>query len=230
MGTFVLVHGAWHGGWCWERLAAELRGRGHTVVVMDLPVADGSATFLDYRDAVLEAWPDPPADDVVLVGHSLGAMVIPLVAAERRVQTSVFLCPLVPNPAGMPWEGLPQMGAAGAYATHVRDDGSETFDALEEAVFTFYGACDPADAARAFDHLRPQNSRSLWDRPYPLAALPPGRRAAIGGLHDRAITPEFLRAACPQRLGTDVVFMDSDHSPFMSAPEALADLLISGVE
>src|SRR5262245_21046668 len=189
MSTFVLVHGAWHGRWCWERLETELHGRGHATITMDLPVADGSATFLDSRDAVLRAWPDTPARDVVLIGHSLGAMVVPLVAAERNVHTSVYVCPLIPNVAGMPWDDAPEMGASGAYVTVGHDDGSITFDALEEAVFTFYGDCDAADSGWAFDRLQPQNSGSLWDRPYPVTALPTGRRLVIGGSHDRAITP-----------------------------------------
>src|SRR5689334_1302648 len=161
MSTFVLVHGAWHGQWCWERLEAELRAQGHAVVVADLPVSDGSATFVDYRDAVLEDWPGPMSVDVVVVGHSLGAMVVPLLAAERPVHTSVFLCPVVPNVGGMPWHDVPEMGAPGAYRTVTHADGSQTFDSLEEAVFTFYGTCDPADAAWAFERLCPQNSTSL---------------------------------------------------------------------
>ena len=225
MSTFVLVHGAWHGSWCWERLETPLRDRGHHVVTMDLPVDDGTATFLSYRDAVLAAWPETDGRDVVLVGHSLGAMVAPLVAAERPVHTTVFLCPVVPNVAGMPWDGAPEMGAPGAYVTVSHDDGSVTFESPDEATASFYGRCDPSDAAWAFARLRAQNSSSLWDRPYPLEALPPGRRIVIGGLHDRAITPEFLRAVCAERLGTEPIMLEADHSPFLSATDALADLL-----
>ena len=47
MSTFVFVHGAWHGAWCWSRLLPEMEARGHQSVVMDLPVADGAATFED---------------------------------------------------------------------------------------------------------------------------------------------------------------------------------------
>jgi pimeloyl-ACP methyl ester carboxylesterase len=196
---------------------------------MDLPVSDGSATFLDYRDAVLAAWPDADdtTDDTVeLVGHSLGAMVVPLVAAERPVHTSVFLCPVVVNVRGMPWHDAPEMGAPGAYVTVSHDDGSVSFESREEAVESFYGRCDPQDATWAFERLQPQNSSSLWDRPYPLDDLPPGRRAVIGGLHDRAITPEHLRAVCAERLGTEPVMLDADHSPFLSATAALTDALV----
>jgi pimeloyl-ACP methyl ester carboxylesterase len=227
MSTFVLVHGAWHGAWCWERLERPLLAQGHEVVTVDLPVADGTATFVDYRDAVLANWPDGPHRDVILVGHSLGAMVVPLVADQRSVLISVFLCPVVPNVAGMPWDDAPEMGAPGAYATVSHDDGSVSFESLEEAVFTFYDDCSADDAAWAFQRLRPQNSGSLWDRPYPLDQLPPGRRIVVAGQHDRAISPEFLRAVCRPRLGTDPVMLDADHSPFLSATGELAALLSS---
>jgi pimeloyl-ACP methyl ester carboxylesterase len=189
MSTFVLVHGAWHGRWCWSRVEDGLRTAGHATVSMDLPIDDGSATFLDYRDAVLGVWPDD-GGDVIVVGHSLGAMVVPLVAGVRPVTTSVYLCPVVPNVEGMPWDDVPEMGSPGA-----------------------------------FEHLRSQNSTSLWDRPFPLEALPPGRRLVVGGLQDRAITPDFLRAAAVHRLDTDPVWLDSDHSPFLSDAAALVDLL-----
>src|SRR3954463_14174121 len=48
MATFVLVHGAWHGGWCWERLMPERAAAGHESIVMDLPVEDPAASFEDY--------------------------------------------------------------------------------------------------------------------------------------------------------------------------------------
>ena len=225
MSTFVLVHGAWHGRWCWERLERRLRTFGHDVVTMDLPVDDGTATFLSYRDAVLAAWPDDCADDIALVGHSLGAMVLPLVAAERAVHTSVFLCPVIPNVDGMPWDDAPAMGAPEAYVTVSHDDGSTTFESREEAVTSFYNRCSEQDATWAFERLRPQNSTSLWDRPYPLQALPPGRRCVIAAQFDRAITPEFVAAVSSTRLGTAPIMLNADHSPFLSVTDELGDVL-----
>jgi pimeloyl-ACP methyl ester carboxylesterase len=225
MGTFVLVHGAWHGRWCWERLERQLRLLGHGVVTMDLPVDDGTATFLGYRDAVLAAWPDQHPDELVLVGHSLGAMVVPLVVAQRPVHTSVYLCPVVPHIGGMPWDDAPEMGTDDAYGTVSHDDGSVTFESLDEAVTTFYGECDPAVAAWAFERLRPQNSSSLWDRPYPLPALPEGRRCVIAGRLDRAITPAFVQAVSLPRLATAPIMLDADHSPFLSAVDELVAVL-----
>ncbi|MET0699294.1 MAG: alpha/beta fold hydrolase, partial [Mycobacterium sp.] len=55
MTTFALVHGAWHGAWCWERLTPELVARGHRVVAVDLPIQDETATFEKYADTVVAA-------------------------------------------------------------------------------------------------------------------------------------------------------------------------------
>src|SRR6266511_1690687 len=97
MAVFVLVHGAWHGAWCWERLAPKLRNRGHDVLAIDLPSEDLSAGGARYAEVVTEAIGDP-SDDVVLVGHSLGGLTIPLVAEQRPVARLVFLSALLPVP------------------------------------------------------------------------------------------------------------------------------------
>ena len=82
MASFSLVHGAWHGGWCWDAVRAELEARGHVVHTPDLPCDDVTAGVEEYAAAV------PPAD--VVVGHSLGGLTIPYVEA----QTHVFLTAL----------------------------------------------------------------------------------------------------------------------------------------
>jgi len=65
---YVLVHGAWHGGWCWERVARELASRGHDVAAPDLPSDQPGLTQLDYAALI------GPEPDAVVVGHSLGGL------------------------------------------------------------------------------------------------------------------------------------------------------------
>jgi hypothetical protein len=69
MTTFALVHGAWHGGWCWNRLSLDLEARGHRAVVVDLPIEDSSAGCAEYAQIVLDVLREV-AGDVVVVGHS----------------------------------------------------------------------------------------------------------------------------------------------------------------
>jgi hypothetical protein len=104
-------------------------------------------------------------------------------------------------------------------------DGSSVFRTLESARLTFYADCDTQDAAWAFERLRPQNSRSLWDRPYPLTQLPNTPRAAIAAVDDAAITIEFSRAVTKPRLGVDLTEIPGAHSPFLARPGELARLL-----
>ncbi len=104
--TFVLVHGAWHGGWCWQRVADRLRGGGHTVFTPTL-------TGLGERSHLLRAGIDLKThivdvvnvmkweglSDVVLCGHSYGGMVISGVAEAlpQAIRSIVFLDAFVPR-------------------------------------------------------------------------------------------------------------------------------------
>jgi pimeloyl-ACP methyl ester carboxylesterase len=82
-----LVHGAWHGRWCWVKTIAELEGMGHTVVALDLPglgedqTPPAEITLQRYVDAVCDAL-GKEEEPVLLVGHSMGGIVVSE-AAER---------------------------------------------------------------------------------------------------------------------------------------------------
>ncbi len=220
--TFVLVHGAWHGAWCWDRLIPELAARGHDSVTMDLPVDDADATFDDYADVVDDACPE--GAELVLVGHSLGGMVLPLIAARRPVRRQVFLCAVIPNPTGKPWDGTPAMGSR-HYGNEQDDDGALVFRSLEAATAIFYADCRPADAAWAFARLRPFRNRSLWDRPYPLTEWPAVPSAAVTCTDDLAVYADYQRVALRDRLGVTPIELPGHHSPFLAQPAAVADVL-----
>ena len=95
MTTFALVHGAWHGAWCWERLLEPLERRGHGAVAFDLPATTSRRERTPTR-TLSAAFLAPVEDDVIVVGHSLNGLVLPLVAARRPVTALVYLCALVP--------------------------------------------------------------------------------------------------------------------------------------
>lgn len=106
MTTFVLVHGGWHGGWCWDGAARRLRGAGHRVIA---PTLTGLAERAHLIDAVtnpdthvedvaaLFRWQD--LRDVVLVGHSYGGMITTGVATQYadRIAHLVYLDAFVPT-------------------------------------------------------------------------------------------------------------------------------------
>jgi pimeloyl-ACP methyl ester carboxylesterase len=103
--TFVLVHGAWHGGWCWRRVAELLRAQGHTVFTPTLTgladrshlLAPGVGLGTHVTDIVnLLKWEQ--LSDVVLCGHSYGGMIITGVAEKMQpaIRSIVYLDAFVP--------------------------------------------------------------------------------------------------------------------------------------
>lgn len=228
MSTFVLVHGAWHGAWCWERLVPELERRGHRAVAMDLPIDDPQAGLAEYARAV-ERSISADATELVLVGHSLGAAVIPLVASARSVDRLVFLCPVVRLPgrtlADQAGEDADMATVDFSRGRVFFDDASSAWEP-DAAIDAFYNACDAETGRWAAARLRRQYWR-YWEEPNPLDAWPAAERRAIVATDDRMCTVAFARRTIPDRLGVDPVEIPGDHSPFLSAPVELADALTS---
>lgn len=228
MATLGLVHGAGHGAWCWERLVPPLEALGHRAVAIDLPCEDPAAGCVRYAAAVDAAL--PPTDDLVLVGHSLGGLTIPLVAARRPVRRLVFLCALIP---AFGRSLLDQVAAdPGIYhpvlVTHpgrvTGPNGATWFRDETAARDVFYHDCAPEDVQWAFARLRRQAGAPRRE-PCPLAAWPSAERTYLLCREDRAVSPEWSRQAARERLGVEAIELDGSHSPFLSRPVELARVL-----
>src|SRR5580700_4179046 len=101
MSLFALVHGGAHGGWCWEMVVPELERRGHRVVAPDLPFEEPDAGAAEWARTVISAVDEAVSSDdadVVVVGHSLAGLAVPVVASWRPVRRMVFLAAQVPVP------------------------------------------------------------------------------------------------------------------------------------
>ena len=102
--SYVLVHGAWMGAWCWSDVADGLRAKGATVTTVELPAHGddqtpvAQATLQSYVDSVA-AVADTAGPSVVLVGHSMGGMVITGVAEARAAKLAklVYLGAYLPK-------------------------------------------------------------------------------------------------------------------------------------
>ena len=90
MAHFLLLHGACHGGWCWDPVAAILDAAGHRTTAPDLPCESLDIGLTESADAAVAALPDG-VGEVVVVGHSLGALLAPLVAHRVPTRRMVML-------------------------------------------------------------------------------------------------------------------------------------------
>jgi pimeloyl-ACP methyl ester carboxylesterase len=221
MTTFALVHGAWHGGWCWDAVRAELEARRHRVVAPDLPCEDVEAGVEEYAGVVREALGG--VDDAVVVGHSLGGMTIPLVPARRLV----FLCAYVPEPGRSLVERDDDAWGPGFAESAVRDDlGRSYWPDLEQAVHDLQYDLPGEQALAAAAKLRRQAPKPSRQQS-PLAVLPDVESAYVVTAADYAIPPAFQRRMAREELGVEPLELAGGHSPMLVQPRAVAELLHS---
>jgi pimeloyl-ACP methyl ester carboxylesterase len=215
--TILLVHGAWHGDWCWDEVAERLRGEGTPVVAVDLPsVASGGDMYDDAR-AVRDAIGAIDGDSVV-VGHSYGGIVITEGAAGLQgVRHLVYLA------AFMLEEGESLADVAGrtppAWQIPAPDGRTLTVEGPQQV---FYNTCAPEIADAAAARLRPhtieafvQPVRSVAWRDVPSTYVICDRDNAL---------PVPAQEAMSARAGT-THRLDTDHSPFLSQPDAVVALI-----
>ena len=224
----ALVHGSYHGAWCWDFLRPELERLGHRVITVDLPISDPGLGAADYARVVEKAL--DPGSEPVLVGHSMAGLVIPIVAARRPIRRLVFLAAFLPSPgksaseqrAAEPIDG--RVAPRTAEWTDLGDDvwmvGPNTATEL------FFHDATAADARWATKRLRPQAYR-VMNEPSPLTSWPDVDSRSIVCRDDRALNPDWVRASARERLGVEAMEIDGAHSPFLTRPAELAELLDS---
>jgi len=228
MTTFALVHGGAHGGWCWEELVPELEALGHSAVTPDLPFEDGEAGALEWARVVADAIP-ADAEDVVVVGHSLAGMCLPVVPSFRPVRRLVFLGAMVPVP-GMVYldylatepDAVTFAGASDLSQGELPDNASGI--SWENARDGFYHDVPEPVARRAWERLRPQTLTVFTER-CPIDKWPDVPSTYIVMSDDRAVGPAWSRRVAKDRLGADLIELHGSHSPFYSRPAELARVL-----
>lgn len=233
MRSYVLIHGAWHGAWCWGGVVAELRRRKVQAVPIDLPGPGRFASgkpgidFTDYVSHVWDVLREGGWNRVVLVGHSMAGAVIQKVAEEmpERIERLVFVAAHVLLDGQSIRDNAPPIeGVADQFQG---DRESQTFRIRPEAArYLFFHDCPPKTQEWALPRLTPQPYRALTD---------PVKLQSFYGLgipaqyvlctHDRMLPPEFCRLQAG-RLGIAPLTLDSGHCPMVSRPIRLADFLV----
>ena len=216
MATFCLVHGAWHGGWAWDRLAEQLEVRGHSVVAPDLPCDNPEAGVVEYAAVVGDALAE--VEDAIVVGHSLAGVTIPLVPASRHV----YLCAYVPQPGRALTDRDEAARGPGFAKSARRDELQRSYwpDLVAAAQDLQY----PPEAAELTVRLRPQGRRPSVD-PSPLTTLPDVPVSFVVTTEDYAIPPDYQRRMAREELGVEPIELASGHSPMLTHPRELAAIL-----
>jgi pimeloyl-ACP methyl ester carboxylesterase len=237
MTTFVLVHGMSHGGWAWDTLAARLERDGHRVIAPDLPGHGrraherAAASVERYAAAVADAMMLHGAHEVVVVGHSMGGIVIPKVAelVPARVRHLVFLAAVVLPHGGSLLETQVAPPARAVLRGLARAGGGAVQYPASLEWARWMSDMPPGDprVVTSLGLLTPQPI-TPWVERVDLQRFFAMRVPCtyIRCLRDQAVTP--ARAAeYAARLGVTPIDMDCAHNPMLSAPDALAKILES---
>jgi pimeloyl-ACP methyl ester carboxylesterase len=223
MTTFALLHGAWHGAWCWERLIEPLRERGHRAIAVDLPCDDVEAGLDATADVAAGFLID---DDVIVVGHSLSGLVLPLVAARRPVRALVYLCAFVPlegKSMGDQFREAPEPIVTFPVPPQGDAEGRSYWPDEAVARGSLYPDLSEEDAHWAFARLRAQAPTTQRET-HP-SGLPDARAVSLVCARDAVVNPEWSRRVARERLGHEPVELDAGHFPMLTAPDLLAGAL-----
>lgn len=233
MATFMLVHGAAHGGWCWEKVRPLLEANGHRVCSPDLPgmgkddTPPANVTLADNVEK-LSRLLDKMDEPVVLVGHSLGGITISALAEARRrkLKALVYLCAILPQ-SGKTGRDMSNLDPSAMWrlSRQVSPDGLTYTFARDRVPGLFYEDVSPEDRYRAMERLRPQ-PLAISTTPVTLTEERFGSvpRWYIECIFDNALKIDLQRKMV-KLTPCKVITMECGHSPFYSNPEELVEHL-----
>ena len=218
--TILLVHGAWHGAWAWDRVRDLLTARGHRVETVDLPTVHApdpvKLGMSDDAAAVAEAI-DRIGGPVAVVAHSYGGVPVTQAAVGPTVTRVVYVCSFALD------EGESLLGFVGGVPPScwsIEGPLVSAGTAAEPPEALLFADVEADTAADAGARLRPQSMRA-FEEPLTRVAWREHPSTYVVAERDAAV-PVAAQEAMAARAGADLVRLDTSHSPFLSQPERLA--------
>jgi pimeloyl-ACP methyl ester carboxylesterase len=228
---FLLVHGAWHGAWCWREIVPLLASKGHEIVAIDLPghgenrARPEEVTLRDYVDRIVEAVHAKDGNPI-LVGHSMGGVFSQAAEAiPDRLRALVYIAGLLPTSGSAMLQCVnpdPELQAALLWApdrraARISPAGAKKF---------LFSECPPKVLEWALPLLRATPAEP-FAAPVRLTEENFGRvpKYYVECLRDKMVPLARQRAMRANFSFRGVYSLNTDHSPIFSAPEALAAIL-----
>lgn len=238
--TYVFVHGAWLGGWCWDLVKPYLESKGHKVVAVDLPghgsnnkpiMEQNMETYTQHVVQVLKAQDEP----VILVGHSMGGMSISQAASRvpEKVEKLVYVTAFLPHDGqstdGLdngikptPWREMAKQGIA------VTMDETETISEMlpEAAMALLYNDVDESLAKEHIKKLVKENINAQYQAISLNEAFDAVEKIYVRCSIDTILPPELQDKMISETPCKAVYTLEAGHSPYHSKPKELAEILL----
>jgi pimeloyl-ACP methyl ester carboxylesterase len=234
MSTYILIHGAWHGAWCWHRVTPLLEQAGHRVIAPDLPgsgldltplVAVTLASCVQRVIEVIDA--QPMEEPLIVVGHGFSGMVISQVAEERaeRLNLLVYLSALLPR-SGETALQITEREANLELGACLKVDDLSVCLRPDKAWGVLYQDCDWQDTHFAVQHLTPQAMLPLTTPVTLTRRFLQVPRVYLTCRYDLVISAALQREMYTAMPCERVIWLMTGHAPFLSAPDRLTARLL----
>lgn len=227
---FVLLHGAWHGRECWDKVAPLLQKKGMQTLCPNLPGRRGSPPS-PFHNITLDTYVDFLAENIkercILVGHSMGGIVVSQFAEKypEKVEKLIYVAAFLPR-SGESLFQIAQDLQPDYHALHITIDdiNCQAILSPENLGNTLFNGCSKEDTRAALQHICPE---PLIPMVSPVT-LTPQRFGKIPKVYiqcteDKAILPTSQRAMC-ESTPCKVLSLPCGHSSFLSMPHELAEL------
>jgi pimeloyl-ACP methyl ester carboxylesterase len=221
--TVVLVHGAWHGAWCWDKVVRQLDAAGVANVTVENPSVARAPSSLTDDVANVHRVLDGIDGPVVLLGHSYGGAVVTGAGSHDTVRHLVYLTAFALDDG----ESVAQNDLTGGEEMNVGDalefEGDIIHLKPEFATEICYNDCSPADAAAATAQLKPMSWAAMSE---PVSTVAWRKTPATYVVcTDDHLLPVPLQESNASRVGRRLEIATS-HSPFLSQPAFVSQVLI----
>lgn len=232
MATYVLIHGAWHGGWCWKRVARRLRAQGHEVYAPSLTgsgerkhLLSASIGMDTYVQDVVNLVEYEELTDVVLVGHSAAGSIVAKAAesVHTRLKNLVYVDAVVLPSGKSMFDVFPPQWTEGM-RTSARTQGEGwCMPPEQDMIFSFF-ASDCSD----------EDKQWLWRMVTPQPIKPYEDKVDLSRFYQLTLPKTYIRCTKSQagiprtvaeKFGMHYVEIDAGHDPMVSQPEPLAVIL-----
>lgn len=230
----MLIHGAWHASWCWQRVAAELFLQGHQVLAPDLPghglsrQLSSAVGFNDYVASVVKLI-QSQSRPVTLVGHSMGGLVIS--AAVDRVpdliDELVFVTAYIPQSQKSLFSLAQELDSDNLTSFLIIDELLQEIrlHSSPDLANILFNRCSTKDVKKAIAHLQPQPLRPFTD-PVTVGesfhVIP--KRSLVCRYDQALILSDQLRMS--RTVTENIVYLDADHAVYFSATKQLVSELL----
>lgn len=224
--TFVLLHGSTHGAGGMAPLAAALEALGHAAACLELPYEDPEATPASALAALRPQWEAIPGDGPIsCVGHSITGLLLPMLRAEPRLDSLVYLAAAIAKPGVDFREHARQDGAM--FCPPWMEQGHRAYDDAAVSRHFLYHDVAPEQERLARRHRIRYAAKAMWLEPTVPDRHPDLHTVYLGCQADRVFEPAWMRRSAPDLLGVEAVMLPFGHMPHLADPAAVAAALVA---